>query len=179
MSSLATLGLFQRHRRPRVYIAGKIGKNDFRHDLLPALRGWQGEDGPLDCGDFSYVGPFFRSCDHGCRHGPGLHGVAGLGCDAEFITQRTVKNLNQAGLASADLVFAFIQSPDAYGSVWELGWAACAGIPTYLFFDPGVDAEEFWYASIGTVAPHPASLYVKDLPAVFRAVLTDWRRRQQ
>jgi len=63
--------------RPRVYIAGKVAKLDFRHDLVPGLRDWRRENGSLECRDFIYVGPFFNSCDHGCMHGPGSHGVVG------------------------------------------------------------------------------------------------------
>ncbi len=170
--------LFQCSHRPRVYVAGKIGKNDFRHDLAPDLRGWKHEDGPIDCGSFIYVGPFFRACDHGCNHGPGTHGVAIIGCDGLEISRRAVFGQNQAALASADLVFAYIDAPDAYGTIWELGWAACAGIPAYLLFSPGVHHDDFWYASLASLARRPKLCFASELPAAFCAVLADWRCRQ-
>jgi hypothetical protein len=76
-------------RKPTVYLAGKIGRNDWRHELVPELRGTVNGDcldpepvlfDPtlrIDCGDFVYVGPFFVSCDHGCFHGPASHGAVG------------------------------------------------------------------------------------------------------
>ena len=79
--SLTPSGVLQIQRntyvKPNIYIAGKIGKNDFRHALIPGLREHHPDSGPLDCGAFRYVGPFFESCDHGCRHGRNSHGVLG------------------------------------------------------------------------------------------------------
>jgi nucleoside 2-deoxyribosyltransferase len=66
---------------PRLYLAGKISKPDWREHVLgipiryieprdaldPSfellMRGWR------------YGGPFFFSCSHGCTHGPVTHGL--------------------------------------------------------------------------------------------------------
>ena len=50
--------------KPRVYLAGTMVKNDWRHYLVPGLREHDGSDGSLELPDFTYVGPFFVSCDH-------------------------------------------------------------------------------------------------------------------
>jgi hypothetical protein len=76
----------------RLYFAGKIGQNDWRHKLVPRLDraiisgGNANEDlyNPnfvLPCppqhrqAKFIYGGPFFVGCDHGGFHGPKSHGV--------------------------------------------------------------------------------------------------------
>lgn len=76
----------------RVYCAGKIGKNDWRHELFPELRGigsevgigrtWQPNAQPSfpkagpERDGFMFAGPYFLGCDHGCYHGPNSHGMA-------------------------------------------------------------------------------------------------------
>jgi len=82
----------------KIYFAGKIGKNDWRHKLIPDLRGaWNG----IECGesvgdlnelqpvtweqdgfDLQCTGPYFVSCDHGCFHGDTNHGqISDFLCD--------------------------------------------------------------------------------------------------
>ena len=66
---------------PALYLAGKIGKNDWRHPLIPGLRERTWSDGPIITPTYEYVGPFFVACSHGCAHGPNSHGViGGEGC---------------------------------------------------------------------------------------------------
>jgi hypothetical protein len=162
----------------RIYLAGKIAKHDWRHDLVAGLRGAEHKDGPLDCRAFIYVGPFFVACDHGCRHGPGTHGVAGNGCDGVPITRAEVFARNQALIASADLVFAYIDAPECYGTMVEIGWAFRAGIPIYLHFAPDIDHAEFWYvARMAVGAPAMSIVSHDDLPAVFAATIAEWKRR--
>jgi hypothetical protein len=134
--------------KPAVYLAGKIGQTDWRHGLVPTLRGHVWADGPIDAGDFLYCGPFFVSCDHACNHRPGSHGVA-AGCTgqrAEFTRSDVVEQNNQA-LEAADLVFAYVSSPDCYGTLHELGWVVRAGKRVAVVFAPGMPVDDFWYVS--------------------------------
>jgi hypothetical protein len=160
--------------KPRIYIAGKIAKNDFRHILVPLLRGHDAKDGSIDCGDFTYVGPFFTSCDHGCYHRPGSHGAAGYGCGDLVATQREVFDRNQAALTSADLLFAFIEATDCHGTLFEIGWASRAGTLIRLTFAPDVDHSQLWVAQLA--AGWPATTFVArdNLTALFRQVISEW-----
>lgn len=164
-------------RKPRVYVAGKISKNDFRHDIVPRIRGWEATDGPLDCVSFTYVGPFFRACDHGCYHRPGSHGVFAPGCNGMEVTRREVFLRNQAALKSADLVLAYIEAPDCFGTLVEIVSAAENGIPVELLFAPGVDCDDFWYVQImaGQVATQIVAR--EDLPRLFRQLVSEWQIR--
>ena len=164
--------------RPSIYIAGKIAKDDFRQNLVPGLRGWEAMEGPIECDGFDYVGPFFRSCDHGCYHQPGSHGLAASGCGGIEITHRQVFDRNQAALVSADMLLAFIDAPDCYGTLVEIGWAACTGIPIYLAFAPGIDHAELWYAQMASASPVTSLVTKSDLAAFIARAIFDWRCRQ-
>jgi len=59
------------NRLGRIYLAGKIAQNDWRHELFPGLRGAEDFDGPPARWGFDYAGPYFISDDHGLQHGPG------------------------------------------------------------------------------------------------------------
>ena len=73
----------------KIYLAGKIKKNDWRGALVPWLEDLMPEDWhktvTLDMdGRNEYVGPFFVACDHGCAHGSNGHGAVGGGCSVSL-----------------------------------------------------------------------------------------------
>jgi hypothetical protein len=160
-------------RKPKIYFAGKIGKNDWRHRIVDprcnyhwGLRGAvsaQGNDHDdlfdpaftLDCLGFEYVGPFFIACDHGCAHGPTDHGVAltERGCvevGGSLATRRKrIFDVNRARVLKADWVFAYIESADCYGTLIELGMAHAKGTPIGVGFASGIPAsvrDDLWMA---------------------------------
>ena len=134
----------------RVYFAGKVGKGDWRHALVPDLRDSMGAIGtPIRCDQFVYCGPFFIACDHGCAHGPGTHGV-GPNCIGETSPPRwLVPSLCFRWLRRADLVFAWIDDPTCYGTLTEIGWAHALGKPVYVGFATEELAREMWFAASG------------------------------
>lgn len=142
-------------KAPCVYLAGKIGKNDWRHSLVPNLRAHVWADGPIHTDAFSYVGPFFVSCDHGCNHHPGSHGASSaVECGQWQFTRKEIIDNNNAALENADLVFAYISDTDCYGTLIEIGWALRKGIRVVLAFAPNVPIDDFWYASMQVAAVH-------------------------
>lgn len=163
-------------KKPRIYIAGKVGKNDFRHQLVRGLRGHDPASGPLDCGAFVYTGPFFEACDHGCRHGNSTHGVLGTGCNpaSPWATRQAVHERNTAALKAADGVFAYIETGDAYGSLVEIGMAQLRGVPLRVLFAPGAPLDDMWYATRGEL-PHKL-LSELDLVEEFRTFVVGVRR---
>lgn len=161
------LNVSNKAKRPRIYLAGKIRPHDWRHDLIPGLRDRSWADGPLACDGFDYVGPFFVSCSHRCAHGPATHGAAGRGCSLDAPTHADVFRFNQAALASADFVVAYINGPECYGTLFELGWAYARGIPVVILFAPGMDQLEFWYARHAARRVTTTTVDRKDLPGVF------------
>lgn len=134
--------------KPRVYLAGKIDKYDWRHQLVPNLRGHLWADGPIDAGLYEYVGPFFVSCDHGCNHQPNSHGAtAGYEVNESTFTRSNVIRNNTVALDAADMVFAYISAPDCYGTLIELGWALRAGKKVVVVFTTEIPFDDFWYGS--------------------------------
>lgn len=141
--------------KPRIYLAGKIAKNDFRHKLVPELRGTEWPGSPIECKDFIYCGPFFANCDHGCSHGPTRHGVvsdwpcqgqSGM-TDGQIRDQVIVTNNN--ALEIADVVFAYITCLTAYGTLVELGAAYATNKQVVLILGQNLHDDhkrELWYA---------------------------------
>jgi nucleoside 2-deoxyribosyltransferase len=105
---------------------------------------------------FLYGGPFFVSCDHRCAHGPGSHGSGAndvgdycTGFD-ETITRKVFK-INCARLSRADLVFAYINELDCYGTLVELGMVYAQRKRVVLAFGERIwcrtkDVRELWMA---------------------------------
>ncbi|WP_433426224.1 DUF559 domain-containing protein (plasmid) [Microtetraspora malaysiensis] len=125
-----------------IYLAGKIGKNDWRHDVVKDLRGAWGtfgenihEDWPvlelavLD--RFNYVGPYFISDDHGCWHGAGTHGCGrdgeGGGCSSGGPHRELVRDLCLTAIRRTDVFFAWLDDTTAYGTLAEIGYAHALG----------------------------------------------------
>lgn len=163
--------------KPRVYFAGKIGRDDWRHSLSRdsrwgAVEDYGGEawyqknlfDPNLlyDEGRFFYGGPFFVSCDHGCAHGPNSHGVnlEGGACievpDGVAERRARIFEINRLRLLKASWVFAYIESPDCYGTLIELGMAHAAGIPISIGISPelaGAARDDLWMMEQTTKRP--------------------------
>lgn len=135
--------------RIRIYCAGKVGKHDWRHALVRCLR--DADLGtPILCEHFVYTGPYFVSCDHGCTHGPGTHGVGASKCMGDPIPPRwLVPSLCFEWLRQADLLFAWIDDPTCFGTLTEIGWAQILQKPVYIGFATYRLASEMWFAAGG------------------------------
>ncbi len=125
-----------------VYLAGKITKNGWRSDIVPtsalgqsdwAVEAMSNEIGPKwetalnALGDgIHFAGPFLVGCDHGCGHSPQAHGITG-GCIVTEAGQKETVRLCIQALEESDVLFAWIDAPDAYGTLVELGYAKALG----------------------------------------------------
>lgn len=162
--------------KPTLYLAGKIAKNDWRHGLVPGLRGHLWADGPIRTDQFIYTGPFFVSCDHGCAHGTNTHGAVNTSCGGEQLsvqfTRHEVFSNNLQSLNAADLVFAYITATDCHGTMGELGYALALGKGVVLCFAPGIDSADFWFWA---TACHTVHIDVREccLPVLLASALTD------
>jgi hypothetical protein len=138
----------------RIYLAGKVGKGDWRHDIVKGLHGamdglqfpceWPVLGGAIhaDGSRHDYVGPFFTSCDHGCTHGPNSHGIDGTSpyCSpslhdlGQSATTHDLPDLRSAifaqcvrAIRGCDLFFAWLDDATAYGTLVEIGIAHALG----------------------------------------------------
>ena len=121
-----------------IYLAGKIANKDYRHDIIQNLDNWVWETGVNRAEDYSdvpqwpiwknaiggqhnYTGPyFFPSAGHGCGHGDNTHGTMNY---VESPVQQTVFERCKEAIRHSDLVFAWIERADCYGTIAEIGYA--------------------------------------------------------
>jgi len=164
-----------------IYLAGKITKDCWRHEIVDGLREanytaddslpqrWEVIRGCIGPGHH-YAGPFFTSCDHGCAHGAGTHGLAArpdttgeesCGCIqvCDFgDRQRRVRSLCLNGIQACDLFFAWIAERDCYGTIAELGYARALGREIVVAGPRAIDDMWFIYTLADKVihAPSPS-----------------------
>lgn len=108
----------------------------------------------LELPTFIYGGPFYVACDHKCGHGPANHGVGASGeaycLNASMkLSPARVFEVNYRRVRNADIIFAFIEKADCYGTLIELGAAYAMGKTIVLAFSPDVskeDTRELWMA---------------------------------
>jgi hypothetical protein len=131
------------------YLAGRITGTTWR-DLI--LSGWSKERGSASgaCGDrkwepiplrgpqgrpFAYTGPFWRPMGLCCGHGSTADDAAGLHLSGAFHEHGSLVTSHCSDIASeirgaieaSDLVFAWLDSREAYGTLAEIGYAAGFG----------------------------------------------------
>lgn len=163
---------------PRVYFAGKINKNCWRHRLVRGLREHHWSLGPLHIGSLIYVGPFFVGCDHGCYHRPGNHGaVAGAICRGHDAERAAVISRCTSAVDQCDVLLAYIDQHQCYGTVAEIERAIIGGKHVVVAFAPGIaapDCNEFWFV---TTRVHRVEFDVapRELPRLLHSVLENRR----
>lgn len=144
-----------------VYLAGKIQPNDWRNRFCYYRHV---PDEPEDIANgcilgvddsLSITGPFFISCDHGCYHGDGKHGVGAVsslhsdewgGCMGEYYTRDDVLCICKGQIDRAEIVFAYINSNDCYGTLAEIGYAHAKGKDIVIAFSTKKLKTEMWFA---------------------------------
>lgn len=144
------------------YLAGKILPHDWRtnfyydsfYEHIPpnalAERSEQVND------ELTVTGPFFISCDHGCYHGDGKHGVGAVGsihsddewggCMGNYFSRDDVLNICKKQIDRADIVFAYIDHNDCYGTLAEIGYAHAKGKDIVIVFSNDALKREMWFA---------------------------------
>jgi hypothetical protein len=141
----------------KIYLAGAVSQNGWRTKLvagaeldasqLPDDREWPVLEHAI-FGEYDYVGPFLYGCDHGCYHG--THGMAPSekGCCGRggFERAEIVRRCLDA-VRRADLVFCWLEAPEDYGSMIEVGFALALGMQVAIGAAAAELAESHWFAS--------------------------------
>lgn len=145
-----------------IYLAGKIRKNCWRHNLVSNLRDavhdfyhhdnvqlvtWPILKNAI-LGTFNYTGPYFVSCDHGCFHNPNSHGwgeSSECGSKLTKSGQDKVVELCKQAIKDSDLIFAWIDCEDAYGTIAEIAYAHALGKKVAIALAD--DFPELWFVS--------------------------------
>lgn len=92
-----------------------------------------------------------------------FHGVTTGGCHGspEDRDRSRITRCCCEAIQKSDLVFAFINSPDAYGTVAEIGYAAALGkfVAVFVTAETPFDYEDFWYVGhLASVCIEPYEL---------------------
>jgi len=159
-------------RKPTIYFAGKISKNGWRNSIV--RWGIAVGDGSQDERDlfnpyhrreqdaFYYGGPFFVRCNNGCGYQPMAHGSAS--CGGFFRPHERhpqILAINLERIRRADLVFAFINEVDCFGTLIELGAALRRPRPLVVSFGPDLlpaQRQELWMAECGATRIYEGSV---------------------
>lgn len=137
-----------------IYLAGKIGMNDWRNRFYSCRYityndgKFIAEGGTIKPSDhITITGPFFISCDHGCYHGEGQHGVGAEngGCEGDLFTRDEVLEICKSQINRAEIVFAYIDCRDCYGTIAEIGYAHATDKDIIIFFANAELKEEMWF----------------------------------
>lgn len=137
----------------KIYLAGKISKNCWRHGIVKDLRDTEPTDRILPGAIFDkhdYVGPFFESCDHGCNHILASHGASVETCgvlEVDEDRRRAVRRRCLEGVAQADLVFAWVDDVTCFGTLFEIGYAH--GLKKKIVLAAPAMPPELWFAFSG------------------------------
>lgn len=139
-----------------VYLAGKISRYDWRHRF-----GYQHSisDNPEylkniycapACDELKITGPFFIACDHGCYHGEESHGIGASegGCMGHFYSRKDVLEICKSQIDRAEILFAYIDCRDCYGTLAEIGYAHAKGKDIVIVFSDFELKKEMWFVDM-------------------------------
>jgi hypothetical protein len=139
---------------PWFYAIGKILKNGWRNAFGIAMpNSWEeyllAAPVATNLQDFSYTGPFFVRCDHGCSHGNESHATSSI-CEGNGFRPNQVYRRSELQIRQAGFVVAWIGVGDegfetAYGSLVEIGIARSLGKPILLAHHPHANIRDFWF----------------------------------
>lgn len=129
------------HPLPKVYLAGKAGSHERpqRIHCDGDLQDMYGKTHPvITSTGFMFVGPDMVTvgCDHGCYHDPNVLHCVGHGNDgcpeSTGVSRSVILSASFDQIDKADYVYAIVSSPDAYGTLVEIGYAVAKNIPVYI-----------------------------------------------
>lgn len=151
-------------RRQIIYLAGKIAQPDWRHSLVKDLwqyTGWGFNYTPLDptaqwpiipgaiFESFDYGGPFFTRFSDAPHRDIPPHGIQAESYPGPFCWKHSgdtpnartdVITLCLNAIRRADLVFAWVDTLNCFGTLFELGYAKALRKPLAVYFRYG----DFW-----------------------------------
>ena len=148
-----------------VYLAGKIRCNGWRERIFPCRYEGRGlwnysvdefTNLSVHANDgLTITGPYFISCDHGCYHGEERHGVGAVddvhsehewgGCCGNYFSRDDVFSICKKQIDRAEIVFAYIDCRDCYGTLGEIGYAHAVGKDIIIVFSDEDIRKEMWF----------------------------------
>lgn len=168
---------------------------DFKTDLdRPAAEPWGTPPPPAWPEDpntyvlnlHDYVGPY-RTTYPGddSKHEGYFHGSSWIGSHGEMdpADQRVIMANCLHAICRADLIFAYINTPDCFGTLAEIGFARALSRYVHVFIEDDAhwDAEDYWFVSLmaNQSEVNWSNEYHegKSIDAAFRDALVAWTAR--
>jgi hypothetical protein len=137
--------------KPKIYFSGKISKYDWRQELLNFDMGrwdyfgiWDNDNKYKypEVENFTYTGPFFISCDHGCSHGESTHGAGDNACIENNPSKKEIFDHCLKQIKDSEYMFCWINKLDCYGTLLELGVAHTLNKKIFIAIDKSLENEE-------------------------------------
>ena len=159
----------------RIYLAGKVeegggwrrnvcqaqhlsvdnGTDYQRGDVLPTT--WPIRHGVV-LGDHALTGPYYARCfSHGTELMEGVHGADPCCPIDRQAVEKEIVTLCFGAIKQADLLFAWIDSLDCYGTLAEIGYAKGVGVLTAVGVSPGLPSDAWFVEAMVDVAVRAAS----------------------
>lgn len=158
--------VINRYEHHTVYLAGKIRQSGWRENICGYRCGGHTDsygfyDDLVINGNLTVTGPFFISCDHGCYHGENSHGVGVAQyyytdedgrkhiyepCMGEYFTQDEVLTVCKNQIDKAEIIFAYIDCRDCFGTLSEIGYAHAKGKTIIKFKNDDLE-RDMWFIS--------------------------------
>jgi Nucleoside 2-deoxyribosyltransferase len=164
----------RRLRKPTIYFAGRMRGGNWRDGvglrrLSMVYYDSNARSDPssrADCGSFWYGGPFVYSGED-FEHVPG-HVCY---CHGEYFTaHQEIWDIDRLLIEKADIVLAYLDDGQAYGTLVEIGYAAAKDTPVCIgFSDDNRSYEELWLCRMPA-----AKVYFGSPDAVWREFSHDW-----
>lgn len=123
-----------------LYLAGKISERDWRHDVVEDLGKhiqkwtagtWWPVIDEVIFGKHGYTGPYYRKVEKNASEELGMK----------------PHRLCIEAVNKSDMVFAWIDDPTCYATLFELGHAHGRGIYTCVAYPKNFDKSEFWFTT--------------------------------
>ena len=146
----------------KIYLAGKITNDWWRGNILdnepsefdrtrgisltyPDFHTFCDSEEEFD--KFIITGPHSISCDHGCfhrsKHASSNHFEEGWEDGGFYKEDVLLACLHQ--IDKSDIVFAYINHDDLYGTIAEIGYARAKGKPIYIMFANNELYNKHWF----------------------------------
>ena len=164
----------RRMRKPVIYFAGRMDGSKDGIDWRNAVEGFAGLytvnaefgtincDMAVDCGAFWYSGPF--AIDH-----TGGHSSGHTSCRKEH---REIWDIDKFQIERADLILAYIDDNQAFGTLVEIGYASALGKPIALGFSERMSRQD--YSELWLCRMAAAKVYWGPAEQIWREVQRDW-----
>lgn len=157
-------------QRPR-WIQVQDLAREYHSSIESEIEPWPTEPNAWIFDRHCYVGPFRQESIDGLdgSHSGTFHGSETYGSHGEMDPAGKIDIVRQCRMAlyKADLVFAYLNSPDCYGTLVEIGYAVALG--KYVYIAQNEDAyfewDDYWF--VEEMVNNTRSIYRSESPRDF------------